>query len=127
MFPRVYAVGPLQLLLNQSHNDPMKSIGYNLWIEETEYLCWLNSKAPNSVLYVNFGSVASMTPQQLVEFGWGLANSKHHFLWIIRPDLVFGESAMLPPEFGIETKERGLIASWCSQEEVLNHPQLEDS
>jgi hypothetical protein len=49
------------------------------------------------------------------------------FLWIIRPDLVVGESAILPPEFGIETKERGLIASWCPQEEVLNHPQLEGS
>ncbi|CAL9013448.1 unnamed protein product [Prunus brigantina] len=36
-----------------------------------------------------------MTPQHLVEFGWGLANSKHHFL--------------------------GLIAGWSPQE-VLNHP-----
>jgi hypothetical protein len=126
MFPRVYAIGPLQLLHNHSHNDqdPLKSIGYNLWIEETECLHWLNSKPPNSVLYVNFGSIIVMTPQQLSEFGWGLANSKHPFLWIIRPDLVVGESTVLPPEFIVETKERGLIASWCPQEEVLNHPSI---
>jgi hypothetical protein len=126
MFPRVYAAGPLQLLLNHSHNDheSLKSIGYNLWIEETECLHWLNFKPPNSVLYVNFGSITVMTPQQLIEFGWGLANSKHPFLWIIRPDLVVGESAVLPPEFIVETKERGLIASWCPQEEVLNHPSI---
>jgi hypothetical protein len=65
-----------------------------------------------------------MTRPQLTEFGWGLANSKHPFLWIIRPDLVVGESAILPPEFLAETRDRGLIASWCPQEEVLNHPSI---
>jgi UDP:flavonoid glycosyltransferase YjiC (YdhE family) len=65
-----------------------------------------------------------MTPEQLVEFGWGLANSKLPFFWVIRPDLVIGESAILPPEFVAETKERSLIAEWCPQEEVLNHPSV---
>ncbi|XP_062156052.1 7-deoxyloganetin glucosyltransferase-like isoform X2 [Alnus glutinosa] len=124
MFPRVYSIGPLQLLLNRSANDPLKSIGYSLWEEETECLRWLDTKAPNSVVYVNFGSIAAMTRPQLTEFGWGLANSKHPFLWIIRPDLVVGESAILPPEFLVETRDRGLIASWCPQEEVLNHPSI---
>ena len=45
-------------------------------------------------------------------------------MWVIRPDLVMGESATLPPEFVAETKERGLIASWCPQEQVLNHPSV---
>jgi UDP:flavonoid glycosyltransferase YjiC (YdhE family) len=30
----------------------------------------------------------------------------------------------LPPEFTVETKDRGLIVSWCPQEEVLNHPSI---
>jgi hypothetical protein len=59
---------------------------------------------------------------QLVEFAWGLCNSKKTFLWIIRPDLVKGDSAILPPEFLEETQERGLMASWCPQEQVLKHP-----
>ncbi|PRQ52297.1 putative 7-deoxyloganetin glucosyltransferase [Rosa chinensis] len=46
------------------------------------------------------------------------------FLWVIRPDLVVGESAILPPEFVTETKDRGLLASWCPQEEVLSHPSV---
>jgi len=124
MFPRVYSIGPLQLLLNRSPNDSLKSIEYSVWEEETECLHWLDTKAPNSVMYVNFGSIAAMTQPQLIEFGWGLANSKHPFLWIIRPDLVVGESAILPPEFMVETKDRGLIAGWCPQEEVLNHPSI---
>jgi hypothetical protein len=124
MLPRVYAIGPQQLLLNHAPNDPLKSTGYSLWKEETDCLNWLNSKAPNSVIYVNFGSIIVMTPQQLVEFGWGLANSKFMFLWIIRPDLVAGDSSILPPELLEETKGRGLIASWCPQEEVLNHSSI---
>ena len=124
MFPCVYAIGPQQLLLNHLPNDPLKSTGYSLWKEETECLNWLNSKAPNSVIYVNFGSIIVMTSQQLIEFGWGLANSKFMFLWIIRPDLVVGDSTILPPEFLKETKGRGLIASWCPQEEVLNHSSI---
>ncbi|CAL8138646.1 unnamed protein product [Prunus armeniaca] len=121
LIPPLYTIGPIQLLLNQIPEDSLSPIGYSLWKEETECLQWLNSKAPNSVVYVNFDSIAVMTPQHLVEFGWGLANSKFHFFWVIRSDLVIGESAYLPPEFVAETKERGLIASWCPQEEVLNH------
>ncbi|XP_050271438.1 7-deoxyloganetin glucosyltransferase-like [Quercus robur] len=124
MFPHVYAIGPLEPLLNHLSNDHLESIGYGLWKEETECLNWLNSKAPNSVIYVSFGSVAVMTPSQLVEIGWGLANSKHPFLWIIRSDLVEGGSTILSLEFQEEIKERGLITSWCPQEEVLNHPSI---
>ena len=65
-----------------------------------------------------------MTPEQLVELAWGLANSEKTFLWIIRPDLVIGETSILPPEFSKETNERGLITSWCSQEQVLRHPAI---
>ncbi|KAM5585663.1 7-deoxyloganetin glucosyltransferase [Rosa sericea] len=122
--PPIYAIGPLQLLLNQIPEDPLKLMGYSLWKEETDCLQWLNSKAPNSIVYVNFGSIAVLTPEQLLEFGWGLANTKLPFFWVIRPDLVIGKSAILPPDFEAETKDRGLIASWCPQEQVLNHPSV---
>ncbi|XP_050379503.1 7-deoxyloganetin glucosyltransferase-like [Argentina anserina] len=121
--PPVYTIGPQQLHLNQLPEDPL-NMGYSLWKEDTECLKWLESKKQNSVIYVSFGSIAVMSPQHLVEFGWGLANSNVPFVWIIRPDLVVGESAILPPEFVAETKERGLITSWCPQEQVLNHPSV---
>jgi len=124
MFPRVYTIGPLQLLLNQIQEDDLDSIDCNLWKEEVECLQWLDSKKPNSVIYVNFGSVAVATKEQLVEFGMGLSKSGHPFLWIIRPDMITGDSAIFPPEFTEETKERGFICSWCPQEEVLNHPSI---
>ncbi|CAK9163139.1 unnamed protein product [Ilex paraguariensis] len=124
MHPRVYSVGPLHLMQNEIQDDKVKSIGSNLWKEEPACIEWLNDKEPNSVMYVNFGSITVMTAQQLTEFAWGLANSKKPFLWIIRPDIVVGDSAMLPPEFVTETEERGMLASWCPQEQVLNHPAI---
>ncbi|XP_048432885.1 7-deoxyloganetin glucosyltransferase-like [Pyrus x bretschneideri] len=124
MYPPIYAIGPLPLLLNQMPQHPLKSLGYSLWREEAECLPWLDDKKPNSVVYVNFGSITVMTPEQLVEFGWGLAKSKLTFFWVIRPDLVIGKSAIFPSEFVDETKGRSLIASWCPQEQVLNHPSV---
>ncbi|KAL7175964.1 hypothetical protein ACSBR2_029521 [Camellia fascicularis] len=124
MFPPIYTIGPLHLLLNQIKDDSLKSIGSNLWEEITECLEWLNSKEPNSVLYVNYGSVTTMTRNQLDEFAWGLANSNQTFLWIIRPDLVIGDLTVIPPEFITETEERSLLISWCPQEQVLSHPSI---
>ncbi|KAJ9174879.1 hypothetical protein P3X46_013479 [Hevea brasiliensis] len=124
MFPPIYTIGPLQLLVDQIPNSNLKSIGSNLWKEQPECIDWLDSKEPNSVVYVNFGSITVINPQQMVEFAWGLANSKKPFLWIIRPDLVVGDAAMLPPEFVSETKDRGMLASWCPQEQILKHPAI---
>eukprot|EP00258_Populus_trichocarpa_P012566 XP_002322563.2 7-deoxyloganetin glucosyltransferase isoform X1 [Populus trichocarpa] len=124
IFPRVYSIGPLQLLLNQFEENGLKSIGYSLWKEDHECLQWLETKEPKSVVYVNFGSITVMTADQLVEFAMGLVNSNIPFLWITRPDLVVGESAVLPAEFEEETEKRGFITSWCPQEEVLNHPAV---
>lgn len=122
MYPQIYAIGPLHLF--QIPQNISNSVRSNLWKEQPECLEWLNSQQPNSVIYVNFGSITILTPQQLVEFAWGLANSKKNFLWIIRPDLVVGEKAILPTEFVEETKERSFITGWCPQEQVLNHPSV---
>ncbi|PWA67347.1 UDP-glucuronosyl/UDP-glucosyltransferase [Artemisia annua] len=124
MFPPCYSIGPLHLLEKTIEDNSLVSIKSNLWKEESECLTWLDSQAPVSVIYVNFGSIAVMTSQQLVEFCWGLADSNYPFLWIIRPDLVVGDSAMLPSEFITRTSGRGLLIGWCPQEQVLDHPSI---
>jgi hypothetical protein len=124
LLPHIYTIGPLLLLADQIKDETLKSIGSNLWKEEPGSVEWLNSKVPNSVVYVNFGSITVMTPQQLIEFAWGLANSEKPFLWIIRPDLVVGDLAVLPPEFITKTEDRGMLTSWCPQEEILKHPSI---
>ncbi|EEF29507.1 UDP-glucuronosyltransferase, putative [Ricinus communis] len=52
-----------------------------------------------------------ISERHLKEFAWGLANSKHPFLWIIRHDIVMGDSAILPQEFIEEIKDRGFLAT----------------
>ncbi|KAK2420033.1 7-deoxyloganetin glucosyltransferase [Trifolium repens] len=117
----------LPSLLNQTLQNHLASLGSNLWKEDTKCLKWLESKEPGSVVYVNFGSVTVMTLEQILEFAWGLAGSKKPFLWILRPDIVIGGSFILSSEFEDEISNRGLIASWCSQEQVLNHPSTIES
>ncbi|KAG6434801.1 hypothetical protein SASPL_106444 [Salvia splendens] len=121
--PPTYAVGPLHLL-ETSLTDRLDQLGSNLWKEEPDCLNWLDSQEPGSVVYVNFGSITVMTPGQLTEFAWGLANSGQSFLWVIRPDLVSGDNAVLAPEFLKETRGWGRMASWCPQERVLRHPAV---
>jgi len=89
-FPNIYAIGPLSSLLSQSPHNHLASLSTNLWKVDTKCLDWVESKEPRSVVYVNFGSMTVMTEEKLLEFAWGLANSKQPFLWIIRPNLVIG-------------------------------------
>ncbi|CAN0903320.1 UDP-glycosyltransferase 85A8 [Linum grandiflorum] len=124
--PNLLTVGPLvNLLHDQVKKEKVKNINTNLWTEHLESEEWLDSQEPNSVLYVNFGSITVMTPDQLIEFAWGLAKSEKPFLWIIRPDLVScnskGTDLSVPVEFVEETKGRGMLAGWCNQEQVLKH------
>ncbi|TXG60174.1 hypothetical protein EZV62_014747 [Acer yangbiense] len=127
--PNIYTIGPLSLLgrhLLESNNNYFKSFSSSLWKEDSDCLKWLDKRDPNSVVYVNYGSITMMSEQHLKEFAWGLANSKHPFLWIVRPDVVMGgdDSAILPEEYFEEIKDRGLVVSWCSQDQVLLHPSV---
>ncbi|KAK4435517.1 7-deoxyloganetin glucosyltransferase [Sesamum alatum] len=125
LFPPIYAIGPLQPLVDQiSAETAVSSMDFSLWKADDECMEWLSSKEQNSVIYVNFGSIAVLTPSQIQEVALGLAESKKNFLWILRPDLIKGNSGILPPDFTAETKDRGLILSWCWQEKVLSHPSV---
>ncbi|PWA78412.1 UDP-glycosyltransferase 85A8 [Artemisia annua] len=124
MNPRTFTIGPLHMMQQYVDDDRLKHIGSNLWKEDVSCISWLDTKDPGSVVYVNFGSITVMTKEQLIEFGWGLANSQKDFLWITRPDIVGGDEAMMPPEFVLETKGRGMVTSWCPQEEVMKHPAI---
>ncbi|KAF6152044.1 hypothetical protein GIB67_031366 [Kingdonia uniflora] len=124
IFPNVYTVGPLAMPGQHLPESEVKSMGSNLWKEDSSCLQWLDKQSPGFVFYVNFRGITVMTEKQLIEFAWGLANSKHLFLWIIRPDVIMGDSVTLPQEFMEETKERSLISSWCAQDQVLLHPSV---
>ncbi|KAF5768364.1 putative crocetin glucosyltransferase [Helianthus annuus] len=83
-----------------------------------DYINWLNTQPKSSVVYVSFGSMAtlSLDQAQVEEMASGLVESGRPFLWVIRDSDQVGKLS------NIEVlKKQGMIVSWCSQVEVLNH------
>ncbi|CAN6198560.1 unnamed protein product [Urochloa humidicola] len=87
-----------------------------------ESKAWLDAQQAQSVLYVSFGSMACLGPDQMSEIAEGLYNSGKPFLWVVRAT----ETAKLPEGFADKAKDdtRGLIVPWCPQLEVLSHPSV---
>ncbi|BBN67259.1 UDP-Glycosyltransferase superfamily protein [Prunus dulcis] len=125
-FPQLYTIGPLSLLQhNMSTTHHLDSIDSNLWKEDKKCLDWLDKREPQSVVYVNYGSLVIMTKEQLAEFAWGLANSKYPFLWVIRPNLVDGGEEIFQMKISWRRqRKRGLFLEWGPQEELLKHPSI---
>ncbi|TXG74216.1 hypothetical protein EZV62_002795 [Acer yangbiense] len=91
--------------------------------EDRSCISWLDKQTENSVLYVSFGSMATVEEKEVAEMTWGLANSKQPFLWVIRPGSVLvSESVdLLLDDFKESVGERGCIVKWAPQKEVLAH------
>ncbi|KAF8721724.1 hypothetical protein HU200_022900 [Digitaria exilis] len=104
-YPRMYTIGPLgSLLRGHNLNPETDSTGLSLWKQDVTCLSRLHTQEQRSVVYVNFGSLTVVTPEQLAE-----------------DNLVLGTvrgRAALPPAFMAET------AGWCPQEQVLGHPAV---
>ncbi|XVF68873.1 hypothetical protein PTKIN_Ptkin11bG0036200 [Pterospermum kingtungense] len=111
----VFTIGPFHKLALSSSSS--------LLMEDAHCISWLDKQAPKSVIYVSFGSMASLSEQDIAEIAWGLAKSGQPFLWVIRPGLVLGSEGteLLPEDFQEEVGERGCIVKWAPQREVLAH------
>ncbi|KVH93326.1 limonoid UDP-glucosyltransferase-like [Cynara cardunculus var. scolymus] len=94
-------------------------------IKADECLEWLDSKPPSSVVYISFGSVVSLSQEQVTEMAYGVLNSGVSFLWVLRMDATFtGVSGRLPKGFFEEAGERGKVVQWSPQAKVLSHTAL---
>ncbi|MFS8018581.1 putative 7-deoxyloganetin glucosyltransferase [Helianthus anomalus] len=124
-YPNIYTIGPLPLLARYVPDEsPVQSLNSSLWRPDSSCFQWLDQKKEGSVIYINYGSITTMTNQHFVEFAWGLAKSMQPFLWVVRPDVMMGDSTSLPEEFLEGIKDRGMLISWCDQEKVLAHPSV---
>ncbi|KAG8651408.1 7-deoxyloganetic acid glucosyltransferase [Manihot esculenta] len=126
-YPKIYTIGPVHEHLKKKLRSIGKQESYSsstdLFKVDKTCITWLDNQPPQSVLYVSFGSVTIMTREQLMEFWYGLVNSKKKFLWVIRPESVNNLGEILQ-ELQEGEKKRGYIIKWAPQEEVLAHKAI---
>ncbi|RAL38835.1 hypothetical protein DM860_015196 [Cuscuta australis] len=83
-------------------------------------LKWLDSKKPNSVIYICFGSMSNFTASQLRELAMGLEASGHQFIWVVRKGK--DDEGWLPEGYEERVEGKGLIVrGWAPQVLVLDH------
>jgi abscisate beta-glucosyltransferase len=78
---KTWLVGPVSLY-NRSLEDK-KERGKQPTMDVQSCLNWLNSKKPNSVLYISFGSIARLHMKQIKEIAYGLEASDQSFIWVV--------------------------------------------
>ena len=72
-----------------------------------------------SVVYISFGSMASIYTKQFEEIACGLKASNMPFVWVAKE---FEDELLL--EFIDSIGERALFVTWCNQLEVLAHQSV---
>ncbi|OEL26640.1 Anthocyanidin 3-O-glucosyltransferase, partial [Dichanthelium oligosanthes] len=83
-------------------------------------LAWLDRLPDGAVVYVSFGTVATLPPDELRELATGLEATGVPFLWSLREELW----PLLPPGFQGRTRAKGssgLLVPWAPQAAVLRH------
>ncbi|GMI80807.1 UDP-glucosyl transferase 85A3 [Hibiscus trionum] len=129
--PNVYAIGPINALLKSrvdaKHGESYHHFSNTLLEENKSCISWLDKQPNRSVTYACFGSITSMSREQLIELWYGLVNSKSKFLLVVRPNSVIGkdgEEEDVVKELFDKAKDQGYIVDWAPQEAVLNHPAV---
>ncbi|KAI9091226.1 hypothetical protein K1719_028290 [Acacia pycnantha] len=114
--PKFLPIGPL---LPDDQNTSISSF----WQEDLTCLDWLDRHPPQSVIYVSFGSLAVMDPNQFRELALGLDLLDKPYLWVIRPSNTnkHNNNYVLPEGF---KGDKGKIINWAPQRKVLNHPSV---
>ncbi|KAK4437907.1 Scopoletin glucosyltransferase [Sesamum alatum] len=119
---KAWHVGPVSLF-NKSNMDKTHRGLENSSSDDDDCLNWLNSKKPNSVVYVCFGSMAIFSAAQLLEIAKGLESSGQEFIWVVREKVKDdGDGDWLPDGYESRIQGRGLIIKgWAPQVLILEH------
>ncbi|KAL7265570.1 hypothetical protein ACSBR1_003365 [Camellia fascicularis] len=130
-------VGPV-CLFNKAFDEKAERGAKNS-IDGNTILKWLDSKQPKSVLYVSFGSQASMAPEQFLEVAHGLETSGCPFIWVARDMSEYGQEEKekkeggenrgkkLPEGFEQRMTKSGqglIVKSWAPQLLILEHANI---
>ncbi|XVF15490.1 hypothetical protein REPUB_Repub09cG0158200 [Reevesia pubescens] len=120
-FKPIYPIGPL---VSPSLLGKKETIvgSVDMWSAEDSCIEWLNQQPPSSVIYISFGSIILTSEQQIQSIATALKNVNMPFLWVVKRSEARKDE--FPHGFYEETKEKGLVVSWCPQEKVLMNQAL---
>ncbi|KAK1268925.1 UDP-glycosyltransferase 73C3 [Acorus gramineus] len=115
---KAWTIGPVSLS-NKDDGDKIER-GKKASIDEKQCFEWLETKEPNSVVYVSFGSIGRLRPPQMEELGSALEGSGHHFIWVVKA----GDA--LPKKFEEEpiTERWMVIRGWAPQVAILSRLEI---
>ncbi|KAI3847447.1 hypothetical protein MKW92_026931 [Papaver armeniacum] len=120
---RAWQIGPVSLL-NRNTVDKAQR-GKQSAVDEHYVLNWLDSKEPNSVLYICFGSTSRMNNAQLLEIAMALEDSSVSFVWVIRTTGSNKDERFLPEGYEEKMEGKGMIIrEWAPQVLILDHPSV---
>ncbi|KAI6701351.1 hypothetical protein NL676_015675 [Syzygium grande] len=122
---RSWFVGPFSLCNKEIEDKAHR--GNQASIDQHECLQWLDSKQPNSVIYICFGSMADFNAAQLHEIAVGLEESGQQFIWVVKkaPNVEEGKEEWLPDGYESRIQNRGLIIrGWAPQVLILDHEAI---
>ncbi|KAK7368242.1 hypothetical protein VNO80_10266 [Phaseolus coccineus] len=93
-------------------------------IDEHECLKWLDTKKPNSVVYVCFGTTTKLKNSQLKDIATGLEASGEQFIWVVGKRQEDG-AGWVADEFEKKMEGKGLIIrGWAPQVLILEHEAI---
>ncbi|XP_047147193.1 UDP-glycosyltransferase 87A1-like [Vigna umbellata] len=108
-FP-VYPIGPAIPYLELGENPSSVNNDHN-----HDYIQWLDSQPPESVLYISLGSFLSVSGAQMNQIVEALNSSNVCYLWVARAD-----ASWLKDKCG----GKGMVVPWCDQLKVLSHSSV---
>ncbi|XP_028783084.1 UDP-glycosyltransferase 73B4-like [Neltuma alba] len=126
---KLWPIGPPSLIHRSTEEKTQRS--HKSVVGEQECLSFLNSKKPNSVVYIAFGSAWSFPDNQLYEIARGIESSGHNFILVVfgkREDETEEEREKWMPR-GFEEKMKSenkgmIIRGWAPQLLILGHPAV---
>ncbi|KAI7747219.1 hypothetical protein M8C21_008473 [Ambrosia artemisiifolia] len=117
---KVWCIGPVSLC-NKNMLD-IAERGSKGGSNEHECLKWLDSREPESVIFVCLGSLTRLSTDQNIDLGLGLESSNKPFLWCIRHTTEELERWLLEEGYEERVKDRGMIIrGWAPQVLILSH------
>lgn len=129
---KAWHVGPVSLF--NKHEDDKVERGEKALISIDACNKWMNSKSPNTVVYVCFGSLIRFSKLQIKEIASALESTGYFFIWVVGKVLESdknGEEGQdgrwLPEGFEERTKETGrgmIIRGWGPQVVILEHAAI---